>query len=190
VAMVIHFMAGAASAQTVDYGPDGSLIIDASPQGGWVFVWPEGDDLVVGSASHTMWIPAGFVPRIVFYGGAGDDWFFNATNLPCEAHGGPGDDTLEGGPADDTLYGDAGSDALFGKEGNDHLYGGSEWDHLDGGPDNDQLRGGWDGWDDEVISGTGHDLNYREVIYWWIFPVGYRDELVDYNGEYDDQWPE
>ncbi len=49
---------------------------------------------------------AGFVKSIDFFGLAGDDRFENQTNIPVDAYGGAGNDTLIGGSANDRLFGD------------------------------------------------------------------------------------
>ncbi|WP_165249760.1 hypothetical protein [Paludisphaera soli] len=52
---------------------------------------------------------AGF-RRIEFDGGAGNDYFGNATSLPSRLNGGPGDDHLAGGTGDDLFLGSDGRD--------------------------------------------------------------------------------
>jgi len=63
------------------------------------------------------------ISRIVFRGYGGDDEFYNNnTDLPSEAHGGSGRDTLQGGWRADLLIGGSGVDHLYGGHGADELY--------------------------------------------------------------------
>jgi Ca2+-binding RTX toxin-like protein len=107
---------------------------------------------------------AATVSRIVFNGRAGNDWFKNETDLPAEAHGHGGDDTLIGGTADDDLRGGNGNDQLYGNAGNDKLYGHAGLDHVFGqagddwiwtGNDDDFADGG--AGEDRLFGGTGRD---------------------------------
>src|SRR5262245_53538816 len=61
--------------------------------------------------------------KVVFNGYAGDDQFFNLTNLESEAHGHAGNDILVGGSGKDVLFGDGGDDMLYGNGGDDELHG-------------------------------------------------------------------
>jgi Ca2+-binding RTX toxin-like protein len=113
------------------------------------------------------------VDEIFFHGHAGNDVFTNNTDIPCEAHGGDGDDTLTGGTADDSLYGETGNDVLDGRAGDDYLLGGYGDDTLNGGSGGDELRGGHD---NDVLSGdSGEDELHGEM----------GDDIVD-GGDGDD----
>ncbi len=95
------------------------------------------------------------VDKIVFYGGAGNDYFFNNTAIISSQHGQSGYDHLHGGSAADHLDGGGHSDYLYGKKGADTLMGGWGNDQLQGGDDNDTLTGGWG--DDKIVGGNGSD---------------------------------
>jgi hypothetical protein len=95
------------------------------------------------------------VKKIVFNGGNGDDSFTNATNIPCTANGGNGNDVLRGGSGDDFLVGGYGDDQLFGNDGNDTLWGSGDADVLWGGNGDDILFG--HGGNDELHGGAGRD---------------------------------
>jgi len=105
------------------------------------------------------------VNRIVYIGGAGDDYFQNLTSVKSVAHGGAGDDALYGGSKADLLYGDDGKDVLNGGGGNDSLYGGNGLDFLDGADGNDYLNGGLDGVADQLTGGAGADKFEAEPYY-------------------------
>ena len=62
------------------------------------------------------------ISKIVFRGYGGDDEFYNFSDLPSEAYGGPGRDTLQGGSYEDLLIGGSGVDRLYGGSGVDTLY--------------------------------------------------------------------
>ncbi|MFZ5446620.1 MAG: C2 family cysteine protease [Myxococcota bacterium] len=114
------------------------------------------------------------ITKIVFTGGDGDDTFTNATDLPCTANGGDGNDTLQGGTGDDflvggygqdtlrgdlgddTLWGSGGSDLLFGDDGEDVLFGHGGADQLNGGSGRDTLNGG--SGNDTLSGDSGQDL--------------------------------
>src|SRR5262249_52818939 len=63
------------------------------------------------------------VVKIAFNGFAGNDQFYNISDLPCVAPGFLGNDILIGGSGNDVLYGDGGDDILHGNGGNDTLFG-------------------------------------------------------------------
>ena len=84
------------------------------------------------------------VDGIVFKGFTGDDWFINDTDIPSEARGGPGNDTLIGGDGDDDLYGGPGRDTLMGEGGNDFLEAGESIED-----------------ENEIIGGEGMDIFVR-----------------------------
>jgi len=81
--------------------------------------------------------PAQGVNRITFDGKVLHDSFINNTDLPSEAHGGPGIDVLKGGSGPDALSGDADNDMLYGNGGDDTIDGGSGFDQLSGGDGTD-----------------------------------------------------
>lgn len=114
-----------------------------------------GDDtLVVG----------GGVPKVVAYGGDGNDtmsggdgndtMFAGAGNDLL--YGGVGHDALRGEDGNDTVYGELGDDRLYGDKGLDLLYGGDGADRLDGGTGNDTLLGGRN--QDVLMGMAGYDL--------------------------------
>ncbi|MDG2305282.1 MAG: C2 family cysteine protease [Candidatus Binatia bacterium] len=95
------------------------------------------------------------VSKVVFYGGDGNDRFFNKTSVPSEAHGNNGDDSLSGGGADDLLVGGYGQDSLYGNAGDDTILGSGGSDYLDGGSGADLVRG--HGGQDYMRGGKGAD---------------------------------
>jgi Ca2+-binding RTX toxin-like protein len=145
------------------------------------------DDLVLVTMTHeghtdSAVFPKAAVTRINFIGKLGDDYFKNATSLPCGAFGGGGSDTLLAGSGNDYLWGDNewtegastdndyidggwGDDSLYGGAGNDTLYGGPGADGVLGSGGNDTLFGDQenetmlDG-NDIIRGGTGNDVLY------------------------------
>ncbi len=95
------------------------------------------------------------VLQIKYFGHEGRDMVENRSNVPLEAHGNGGDDSLIGGTGGDRLFGDGGNDVLFGRGGNDTLEGGLGNDRLSGDDHNDLLRGG--GGNDSLFGNQGHD---------------------------------
>ena len=102
------------------------------------------------------------VDKIVFYGGAGSDRFFNNTNIVSYQYGQSGSDHLHGGSDIDHLDGGLHTDYLYGKKGDDHLTGGSGNDRLQGGKGNDHLIGNWG--NDIIQGGQGHDKLLETVF--------------------------
>ena len=82
------------------------------------------------------------VLQIKYFGHSGRDVVENRSNVPLEAHGNRGDDSLIGGTNGDQLFGDDGNDVLSGLGGNDVLDGGNGNDTLLGGRGDDRLDGG------------------------------------------------
>ncbi|MEM9139792.1 MAG: calcium-binding protein [Pseudomonadota bacterium] len=110
-----------------------------------------------------------------FYGGAGNDTFYNGNGRGrfegergndtayggddrLVFFGGVGNDRGYGGNGNDGFYGGDDRDYLLGNGGNDWIRGGDGGDLLFGGDDNDQLRG--DEGNDQVYSGAGTDRAY------------------------------
>ena len=101
------------------------------------------------------------------FGEAGNDWLYGGTN----------DDVLDGGDGDDYLAGQA---------GNDTLKGGLGLDTLDGGADNDVLDGGYDGKQDVMTGGAGHDTFVRRVTGSGLFrQVVEGENVLDFNATDD-----
>ncbi len=101
------------------------------------------------------------VQKIVFFGREGNDYFRNFTNIPVEAWGGPGNDTLYGGGGHDRLMGESGNDLIFGGAGNDKIWGGDGDDQLVGEEGDDELMGG--SGNDSIWGGTGNDKIWGEA---------------------------
>lgn len=81
--------------------------------------------------------------RLIAFGDDGNDVIKNNNLIiPCEFHGGNGNDNLTGGAGNDVLYGDGGNDILHGGTGDDFLLGGDGQDTLFGDQGNDVLLGG------------------------------------------------
>ncbi len=97
------------------------------------------------------------VRKVVFLGGDGDDQLLVQPefDIPIEADGGAGHDTLSGGTANDTLRGGEGNDQLQGQSGHDALHGENGNDLINGGSGNDLIRGG-EGYD-LLQGGADHD---------------------------------
>ncbi len=105
-----------------------------------------------------------------FHGQGGDDHFdAEYSNIPINAFGGNGNDTLKGGAFNDRLVGDAGIDTIFGNGWHDILEGGSGQDYLDGGAGDDDIYGSLasnpsaDGAQDWLIGGSGFDEAWGET---------------------------
>lgn len=144
-------------------GGGGQDKVEVSPAGGGkanIFVW--GRLMGVYTAS-----------RIVLSGGDGpDNLVANAAlTIPCEFHGGNGDDWIVGALGDDLLFGDGGNDKIEGRQGNDIIVGGSG---------NDELRGvqGWD----LLIGGAGRDRLLGDELW----HAGGQDLLISGTTDYDD----
>jgi len=108
------------------------------------------------------------VKSIEFYGYAGNDKFYNNTNVRSIGYGGAGDDYFSGGSVDDWFYGDlrysgdtanpAGKDTFYGNNGNDYIYAGAGADSIYGGAGDDILDAGAGA--DYLNGGTGKDTFY------------------------------
>ncbi|MEZ6094806.1 MAG: DUF5666 domain-containing protein, partial [Pirellulaceae bacterium] len=96
------------------------------------------------------------VNEVVFYGGNGDDWFKNNTNVKSRAFGHAGKDTLVGGFNDDRLRGGGDDDRMFGNGGNDYLGGDDGNDIIHGQAGNDRIFAG--AGTDSVYGENGNDL--------------------------------
>ena len=116
-----------------------------------------------GSDTQVVECAAPGITALELTGGDMDDELTNSTDLPAQAYGEDGHDTLRGGSADDRLDGGAGPDDLDGGAGDDRLYGatlqdpgaGSDPDILAGGLGNDRLFGS--GGSDRLDGGPGDD---------------------------------
>jgi Ca2+-binding RTX toxin-like protein len=102
------------------------------------------------------------VTKITFDGNEGDDRFeviqgtgTRRLNLPVEATGGVGNDTLISTGGDDKLDGGAGNDELTSGDGKDTLVGGAGKDVLDAGAGDDKMDGGANA--DRMDGGDGVD---------------------------------
>lgn len=102
------------------------------------------------------------VDKIVFYGGAGNDYFFNNTHIVSHQYGQSGNDHLHGGSGADLLNGGGHSDYLYGKEGADELLGGWGDDQLQGGDGNDILTGNWG---NDIIQGNNGFDEISEFVW-------------------------
>ncbi|MCH2183037.1 MAG: hypothetical protein MK108_13620 [Mariniblastus sp.] len=127
-----------------------------------VEVWVEGQTLHQFDSTQ--------IHHVFFLGGNGDDLFVNSTDLPTDARGhagndsltsGNGDDLLIGGPGADVISSTGGSNKLIGGPGDDHIHGGQGTDLVFGGQDNDTIRGGQG--DDILYGDWGDDLLYGEL---------------------------
>ena len=128
------------------------LTIQGTPQADRVFVQKDSGLHFPGTPAPQVWVRVydhgkligkyapSQVSKIVFHGGAGDDYFDNRTNINCKAYGEAGNDTLMGGGGRDILYGGYGSDKLYGRGNEDYLNGGNPWSTEDGCYD--RLEGG------------------------------------------------
>ncbi len=150
------------------------------------------DQLVVkqdGNVISSMFINAdmniagtGYVNKIEFRGGNGNDTFCNETMLALKAWGDAGHDVIYGGSGNDILYGGHGNDRLYGRGGHDDLYGEAGNDRLEGGDGSDFLYGGsgydylYGGMDNDHLDG-GHDLDF-------LYGGGGHDEFYNTHGDF------
>jgi Ca2+-binding RTX toxin-like protein len=160
VAVVGAFSAPAASAATVPtvwLYPNGQLSYTGTSDNDWEKVTKVGKPGAPGGyvirVEDGTWDPPNFsancteggerghwliecpgpsVKNLTFDGQLAHDSFNNTTNLPSEAHGGPGIEFF---------YGGTGADALYGDGDHDQLYGGAGDDLIDGGADTDTIAG-------------------------------------------------
>ncbi|MBX3413332.1 MAG: trypsin-like serine protease [Pirellulales bacterium] len=133
--------------------------------------------IVVASTAASGVIGATALEAIEMFGGEGNDWLENQTDIPSTLHGGRGNDTLIGGSAADQLRGDPdhnvgdgaeGRDVIHGNGGDDLIYAdgldGSEGgaDYITGGEGADTIFGdagdGLEGGQDTILGGEGDDL--------------------------------
>lgn len=159
----------------------GTMTVTLSDGGDETFIDDIGPNIVVEDSTGAVVYsaPAAQLSFVVVYGGNGDDFIGNSTDLALEAwgydgddviinsgsgdvefYGGNNDDLLVGDEGDDYIEGGEGNDQIYGADGNDQLYGGAgndeirgeqNDDFIDGGPDIDDVSGG--GGDDTVING-------------------------------------
>ena len=104
------------------------------------------------------------VNLIIFMGFDGNDTFRNDSDVPCDAYGGAGIDTLYGGTGRDMLDGGDDGDFLYGGDDNDRLYGGAGPDFLAGEDGNDSLKPGLGEDEFGVVGGAGFDLLWKPVL--------------------------
>ncbi len=142
----------------------GVLTITGSSLDDGASVIPSGTDVIATRGRFRATYAASAVTKIVFYGNGGDDTFYTTTNIPTEAYGGDGNDSLSGGGGDDFLVGGLGNDSLDGNGGNDVLWGSGGHDDIDGGSGDDHIKGHggndflFGGWgNDAIFGGTGDD---------------------------------
>lgn len=105
---------------------------------------------------------------IKFYGGPGNDRFgyTNTTkteDLPIQAWGGKGNDTLVGASKNDMLFGEAGDDKLTGWAGDDTMIGGAGADVLWGYDGDDFMYGG--DWKRNPFSPAFTGTDGRDTMY-------------------------
>ena len=111
------------------------------------------------------------VQRIVIFGGAGNDrivvqgqdpsYNYALISVPCEIHGGAGNDIIHGGAGDDVIFGGRGADMIFGGAGNDRVHGRRGADILVSGSGADTVQGGLG--DDIVADREDSDTVWRGV---------------------------
>ncbi len=177
--------ASPAAASTLSYGRGaytytGSGADNVVTIEGFVFTDSEvitvtaGADPRCSDSATTVTCQAAGITTLVAGTGAGADRLTVLdSDLPLEADGGPGndtitasrgDDTIAGGVGDDTIaggdglevvLGEAGDDTLTGASGDDFLFGGDGDDVITGGEGGDALDGNDD--DDTVIAGPEND---------------------------------
>src|SRR4051794_36386475 len=83
-----------------------------------------------GLGDWTVSCPAASVNKLTFDGQGLHDSFINNTNIPSEAHGGPGIEVFRGGGGTDVFYGDGDIDQLYGNGGDDVIDGGAGTDKV------------------------------------------------------------
>jgi Ca2+-binding RTX toxin-like protein len=157
------------------------------------------NELFVRDATNGLLQPvyASSFKGVVFFGGNGDDKFYNYVSwLPTWAYGAGGNDYLEGYNATDHLFGGAGNDTLVGFGGEDFLYGEGDTDTLYGDGGNDQLDGGvGDGCADRLYGGIGADVfrvdqapiyRWSSRGYWYVSGYYNQDNPLDFSwADYD-----
>lgn len=115
-------------------GTQGDDVIDAQDfarfRGGWSEVYGNGgDDRLVGSNRHAVYLYGGDDDDTLIGAGRFDDYFYGDADDDI-LRGNRGDDGLYGGGDDDRIYGGRGNDSLFGDAGNDTLSGGTGDDEF------------------------------------------------------------
>jgi len=101
----------------IDVGNDGDRdILTAGTN--IITVYGQGGNDRIDASAYTSPIP---LPRIVLYGGPGDDVLIAPTIPGVELYGDDGDDVLIGGDDDDELFGGMGADRMVGNGGDDYF---------------------------------------------------------------------
>jgi len=156
------------------------LVITGDAAADTVIVTDAGNDqvqVIVNGQAQPL-LPTSFLQGVLFFGGDGDDVFFNASRVLGAAaggngndilagfsdsanyfFGGAGNDVLYGGNDDDYLIGEAGDDTLFGGSGSDFVFGGDGRDHEIGGHDVDDQFDDFGNDPNDVFDDNGVDFN-------------------------------
>ena len=160
----------------IELAPQGTLTIDADPQGSTVEVSGAiaGKFIVTATNRNGDFQRNVFdrskVEMIVFNGSEAADHYTNNTNIRERVYGNGGSDVLvggqgpsflKGGRGDDILRSRGGNDTIHGDAGNDLIYGGDGDDVLRGGSGNDQIYG--NGGDDSLFGNDGDDALFGQA---------------------------
>ena len=175
------------------------LAVSASLSGGTLSIFGDGsaNTVNIDASANTLFLSGDLneqftlsqVQAVEFFGGAGDDFFENTTDIDTRAAGNQGNDELRtaggndelfGGEGDDLLVSTGGNDRLIGFDGFDILFGGEGDDVIFGLGDDDELHG--EGGDDTLVAGFGDDVVFGGSGDDLVFGHFGNDEIFGGNG--------
>ncbi len=134
------------------------LVVQTNDAPTEVRVYQEGSNYRIqeGGSNRSWYYWTGWINKIEFQGGAGNDRFLNyVANLPVRGFGFGGNDYLEGYSSNDVFVGGDGNDTFKGYGGNDSIWGGNGHDQIHGMSGNDYLVG--DSGNDIITGSSGND---------------------------------
>src|SRR5581483_10320538 len=80
---------------------------------------PDGSKIQVRAGQTVKVFPAASVQKLVINGGSGADYIYvdPRISIPCDVHGGDGNDTIKTGSGDDSIDAGAGDDLVYARGG-------------------------------------------------------------------------